>query len=167
MPHHSIRELLRVVDIVDEAAGLVFTDRPRPSRAGGYFSWVESGSQPAELVLEVRIGVPGEHGAIHAESALERARRLAAHADHVSSWESRDEAAGRFGGAIRTSDGVISFAGVSERADEAIALLTALRLGTLSTVEADRIVAASANDVYARLQRRLFSQGRWHAGRWR
>ncbi len=52
----------------------------------------------------------------------EKAKRLAANPDHLSSWQTRDESKNQFGGAIRTNYVILSFSGFPELLDEAYVL---------------------------------------------
>ncbi|QQG42499.1 MAG: hypothetical protein HYW15_03265 [Candidatus Giovannonibacteria bacterium] len=55
----------------------------------------------------------------------EKAKRLAQHAEHLSSWESRCPDQNRWGGAVRVGDFIFSMSGFPELGDEAIMLATA------------------------------------------
>ena len=57
----------------------------------------------------------------------EKARRLWGNPDHVSSWESRNEEKGQWGGAIRYGSLILSLSGFPELGDEAIMLKSAQR----------------------------------------
>jgi len=56
----------------------------------------------------------------------EKALRTIVHLDHVSSWESRDEQAEKWGGGIKTDTGfAFAFSGLTEKLDEAFSAATA------------------------------------------
>ncbi len=81
--------------------------------------------------------------------AEEKARRLASHPEHKTSFESRDEAKERYQGAIRTPGGAcISFSGRPSAEDEAICLMFALARGLLIPDEAKEIAKISNNTFF-------------------
>jgi hypothetical protein len=86
--------------------------------------------------------------------AMEKAKRLAAHSDHFSSWESRELQAtpARYGGAIRTGHFILSFSGFNEEQDEAAMLVLALRTGELDDDQAARIAHLSNNPYFRDLE---------------
>lgn len=55
----------------------------------------------------------------------EKAHRLACNPTHLSSWQSRDESAEKYGGAVRMKSFIFSFSGLPELGDEALMLATA------------------------------------------
>jgi hypothetical protein len=81
---------------------------------------------------------------------LEKATRLLAHPDHLSSWQSRSEARGEYGGAIRYQDGedagvIFSFSGLDEQANEAVLVNSLLKLEIITTRKAGKIRDISHN----------------------
>ncbi|HEY4498740.1 MAG TPA: hypothetical protein VJH94_01615 [Candidatus Paceibacterota bacterium] len=55
----------------------------------------------------------------------EKAARLAQHSDHISSWQSRNPQDGRWGGAVKGREFILSFSGLPELWDEASMLVAA------------------------------------------
>ncbi len=96
---------------------------------GGYLVVADSGTG---LPLgSIFVGdVPDDKAARYIELAQEKAIRLSKKIStegHVLSWESRDEAADCWGGAVLVSlsDIILSFSGFTEMWDEAVGLVTA------------------------------------------
>jgi hypothetical protein len=79
------------------------------------------------------------------ELAEEKVRRLSGHPEHISSWESRDTLNKRYGGAIRTSGGILGFSGLPEKVDEAFCIGLALLRELLSGNEALGIISVNEN----------------------
>ncbi len=75
-----------------------------------------------EVFIHQRIGkTSSEKDERYKHLSAEKALRLHAHPGHRTSWQSRDPALDRWGGAIRTIDGwVFSFSGLPEAWDEAL-----------------------------------------------
>lgn len=82
--------------------------------------------------------------------AQEKAFRLMSRPGDVSSFQSRDEAKERWGGAVRAGTYILSFSGLPELMDEAVMLATAVRLGLIDRTEAVRIAALSGNPYFVR-----------------
>ena len=78
---------------------------------------------------------------------LEKASRLARHPEHLSSFQSRDEGADKYGGAIRLARlGLIaSFSGLPEKVDEVSLLATSVCTNVLELAIAEKIVRFSEN----------------------
>lgn len=68
-------------------------------------------------------------------NAVEKASRLHAHPETYTSWETRNEAEGMFGGAIRNENGILSFSGLFEPADEAFMTILCERIGSTMYLE--------------------------------
>ena len=83
--------------------------------------------------------------------AEEKARRLALHPEHQSSWESRDPDKNRWGGAIRGTRLLFSFSGLPELWDEALMLVLAVRLKEIETAAAQAIAKKSENQFFEQL----------------
>ena len=69
--------------------------------------------------------------------------------NHVSSWQSRDKDANRWGGAIRAGDVIFSFSGLPELADEAVMLVAAVICNFISLEEAEKIAIVSDNVTFS------------------
>jgi len=77
--------------------------------------------------------IPNDKRERYYRNAMEKAERLFCGSNTLlSSWQTRDEAAGKYGGGIRTKELIFSFSGLPELADEAFMLLVARRLELLS-----------------------------------
>lgn len=116
--------LQEVVSAVSVAAQDVIRALPPGANyRGGYFT-----------LIDTAIGLPPlirrQIGEIEDPSlrlgcyniSCEKAERLIAHPHHVSSWITRSEDLGQYGGAIRAGNCNIAFSGLSEHADEAVCL---------------------------------------------
>ena len=87
--------------------------------------------------------------------SIEKARRLLALPDNVSSYQSRDPENDRWGGAIRSEPIIISISGFPELWDEAISLTMAVRASSLRLETAREIAAISGNPHFERLFHKL------------
>ena len=86
-------------------------------KKGGYFCVTDL---KGSILLVMLIGeVAEEKIPRYSKVCIEKAQWLASHADHVSSWQSRNEAEDKWGGAIKTKDFIFSFSGLPEMWDEA------------------------------------------------
>ena len=74
---------------------------------------------------------------------------------HVSSWQSRDESAGQWGGAISAGSVIFSFSGLPELADEAIMLMAAVTCNFMSPETAIEIARISGNKFFTDLDQLL------------
>lgn len=96
--------------------------------------------------LIIRVGNPSEgKWEKYLRFAIEKAVRLISHPDHISSWQSRNEDAEQYGGAIRTPDYVLAFSGHTEKADEAILAMGAFEEGLLAGETVQEIGDLSSN----------------------
>jgi len=80
--------------------------------------------------------------------AFERGERLFHHPSHVSSWQSRDKKDKKQGGAIITRDFIVSFTGISEPLDEAVALKLSVLCKWIHPDKAQEIADISRNHLY-------------------
>lgn len=82
--------------------------------------------------------------------AQEKAKRLARHADHILSWQSRNKDKNQWGGAVRTPHCIFSFSGLTEMADEALMIMVAQRMREISTVkgQAASMASISGNKIW-------------------
>lgn len=94
--------------------GGLFTLKDRNGRF--VFSTHEIGEVPAKKVTKYR------------NLSREKADRLTANPDHISSWQSRDPEEKKYGGAILVGDLILSFSGLTEHGDETVMLLTAMKI---------------------------------------
>lgn len=82
------------------------------------------------------------------EFSQEKAKRLASHPDHKTSWESRDPANNKWGGAIRGKKYIISVSGLPEELDEVVSALFAYAINDLDVEDAKAFLAANDNEYY-------------------
>jgi len=85
-------------------------------------------------------------------SLHEKGPRLLKHPDHVSSFQSKNEEAAQYAGAIAVSDLVLSFSGLPELADEAVMLTLAFMLKWATSEEVEAIAKISGNTIYEELK---------------
>jgi hypothetical protein len=118
-------------------------------RFGGYlcvYGSAQSPDQPPIMIL--RIGEIIEEKLTRCfDLCQEKARRLLAHPEHLSSWQSRVERQNQYGGAIRIRGCVLAFSGHIEKADEAILVNAACALGMLNHSTAGAIASFSKNEL--------------------
>ena len=121
---------------------------------GGYFclrSCTVSADAPPTLVELLGEVVPAARAGKRFALSQEKARRLAENSDHLSSWQSRDVAAERYGGAIRAGNRILSFSGLPEDADETVCTLAAHWQGLISAARVEEIARVSDNQTLQNL----------------
>jgi len=98
-------------------------------RGGGYFCLADGVTGFPLLIFPIGI-MPEEKVVKYLAFCQEKAKRLAKHSDHMSSWESRNPDENQWGGAIKIEDLIYSFSGLPELGDEAAMLgcATAIRV---------------------------------------
>lgn len=123
-------------------------------RHGGYLCLAAVkpiGLQFSPPIIQVRLGSPaaGKLVKYHALS-IEKMDRLRRRSGDRSSWQSRDESRGQWGGAICLEDRdlIISFSGLNEAGDEAFALLLAIDCDLITPDEARKISVISSNNFF-------------------
>ncbi len=144
--------LRTVMDIAEGLIPYINNKNPDgPTRTGGVLRvWqrVDEGGPYLE-VLMCSIGELGVKLPTYLQFSLEKGERLITHPDHVSSWQSRDEAAEQYGGAIRCGPFVLSFSGLPEAWDETVLLLAAAKLSLTDAAQEYAILTVSANPTFA------------------
>lgn len=119
--------LVSTVKRVNELLDVVLQLPVCEERKGGYFCIANGDGRP---IVVVAVGsISNEKAGKCFNLAQEKARRLAGHPAHRTSWESRDPDAMKFGGAVkdlRTYPFIYSFSGLPEQVDEALMLATAI-----------------------------------------
>jgi len=134
------REILRLNELLP----------PGEKRGGGYLCITKmKGDIPEDApFLIIQVGAPTREKVLkYLEFSQEKALRLSAHPDHISSWQSRDYESNRYGGAIRAEGYILSFSGLTELADEAVLVNTAFRLGLISGGRCFEIAKVSGNNL--------------------
>ena len=114
------------------------------NRTGGMLCVAEQDG----IVLTCLIGEISEPAKIlqYTFACQEGAKRLLEYLEHVSSWQSRDFDSKKYGGAIRSDNLVISFAGLSEHLNEAFSSIVAWQmLPGMSLVRWTEIQTVSRN----------------------
>jgi hypothetical protein len=103
----------------------------KPARRGGYLAVLVRGEPGFSLCS--RVGIFIDDSEQYLTFSKEKAERLQGlwH-QHLSSWQSRDPDQGRWGGAIRADQIIISFSGLPELVDEAVVTAAAYWLGELT-----------------------------------
>lgn len=147
------KAIYEIIGVTTDAVKMVIAHLNDPNRQGGYFCLVEKEGNPLALpTLVLGIGtVLTEKGPKYLAFAQEKARRLAEHSEHQSSWQSRNEGEEKWGGAITASPFIFSFSGLPELADEAAMLLAAVELGHLEMAEALSITGWSDNQLFRQI----------------
>jgi len=122
----DVADLVKIAEFAVTEAIRSFVRREGWTGAGGYFCVAEPEHGFPILVTPVGI-IPVEKGEKYLSFCQEKAKRLASHQDHMSSWESRNPDADQWGGAVRVSAVetlIFSISGFPELGDEAIMLAT-------------------------------------------
>ena len=99
------------------------------------FFFVAANAQGFPLLAFPVGEIPAEKFFKYAEFALEKARRLGQHSEHMTSWQSRDPDNGQWGGAIRVPgcQVIFSISGLPEDLDAAASLaLACLKYSSIS-----------------------------------
>ena len=119
-------------------------------RTGGYFCMANHVGTP--LLIFWFGEMPREKARKYFHLCQEKAARLALHYEHCLSFESRDPGLDRWGGAVRTRNGILSFSGFPEDLDEAAMLVLSLVIEGLSEEDAARFAQLSQNQYFPKLQ---------------
>lgn len=122
---------------------------------GGYLCMLDA--KTGEAVLLCPIGsMPKEKVAKYRANAKEKANRLfelsQTDPKQWSSWQSRDEANGKWGGAVRSATFIFSFSGFPQLVDEAFMLVLAMRFDGMPGGAADLIAQISSNEAFQKLR---------------
>jgi hypothetical protein len=153
LSHVEFREAESLLRAANDVLRRVFYHFPN-ERKGGCFCIADI--QTGQPYLVVSIGkVAEEKLGKYFLLCQEKARRLAEHPEHLSSWQSRDERMDRFGGAIRTKRYILSFSGLPQKLDEASMLAVAGRFGLMNRGEIEAIAAVSENEYWTVLRIKL------------
>lgn len=144
------------IDVLNRCAERVIAlvQKDEPERKGGYFSAFESDESVLNgyCVSGVCVGTsPAAKNLRYQTLSAEKAFRLAARPDDLSSWQSRDPNDDKWGGAVRGDTSIFSFSGLPELADEAISLYVAIEFEELTPEKAMEIAKISSNEYYFRL----------------
>lgn len=139
-----------VEKLVEEATKLHGTEK-----RGGYLTVLIRGEPQISLCSAV--GVFSDDPEKYLVYSQEKAERLRGFwHQHLSSWESRDPDHGRWGGAIRAGDLIISFSGLPELVDEAVVTAAAYWLGEITEyAQVLRIADISQNPFTEQLVARM------------
>jgi len=144
------------MDLVSEGISFLHGHGLPKDRNYGYLTSVEA--ETAQVEIAVMIGVCSHEKAQKFDLSLEKARRLSSNPGHISSFESRDPGADKWGGSIRAKSRILSFSGLpNEKFDEAAMVYVAMKLGWIENFEALQIAAASDNE-YVRIVMRALAE---------
>jgi len=137
------------------------TSNPEPERRGGIASFLLSGH--VYPLFSVRVGEISDVAEWDKYWGFSREKVYRVQSDFlrdpnniVSSWQTREPEIGRYGGAVifnlkgdRTAlYNIISFSGLDEQVDEAVALTMGFKLGWTNKDFLDRVLSASENHVF-------------------
>ena len=86
-----------------------------------------------------------EKAPVYSKYCIEKAGRLGFFSDQCTSWQSRNMAEEKYGGAIRSGQYILSFSGFPEHWDEACMCIFGLYRCGLSKVDLQRIKEISEN----------------------
>ena len=154
---HDLLEVLDQVSL-NVNAFIELPDAAR-DRRGGYFTVVSRNTESPQVITITKIGNPAlEESNTYFDFSQEKANRLIVSIELSSSFQNRDPDNGRWGGAIKTSDYVLSFSGLPELGDEAVMLLTAYSFSWLTEEQIVKIAKISSNPHVAPLFRKLYSR---------
>ncbi len=146
------RELVSAAEAAFHLASKTFrAEKAWEYPLGGYFCIADGIT--GTPYLTILIGeVENSKADRYYEFCREKAQRLAANPDHLSSWQSRDERTGQYGGAIRVGRHILSFSGLPELGDEAILLAASMmwcnRLGMTELLKPLSEVPVVSNNHY-------------------
>lgn len=138
----TIAERCRWAEVAQSVLDVYLT-LPEHKGTGGYFT-IRQG-ELHEMLLCTSLGeVLIDKQVKYMILSLEKGERLGVYSStHVGSYQSRDpeqriigqsdfgDPWGKWGGAIRAKDFILSFSGLPERADEAVMMVTAIKLGLM------------------------------------
>jgi len=129
-------------------------------RKGGYLTLLGIDGLPLDtIVLPVGEVSSPEKGSAYMFNSLEKARRLENHFKRdpsvVSSWQTRNEQEGMYGGAVIATPrgGIASFSGLPEHYDEALCVCITRYLGLENEIRTKRIADISNNKVLRNLSK--------------
>lgn len=132
-----------------EVIGKFVDEDKRPKGTGGYYAFLEEGKRFPSVIAKVGdLPVDEQEVKMFFTLAREKCHRLALHPEHVSSFQSRDEGSGRFGGAVRVQGGRLAISGYDQDEDEGIALVAAMNGKWLTSDGAAEIARISNNRFY-------------------
>ena len=112
--------------VFDESLKFFAHDTGWAGRTGAYFCLADVKTGLPIMVLSIG-SVSPEKGEKYLANCIEKTKRLAAHPEQLSSWESRDPAKNQWGGAVR-GNYIYSLSGLPELGDEAVMLALMLLL---------------------------------------
>lgn len=140
-----------ILNLADRITGLII--RNEEGQEGGVLcvATLESGLPLFTCTFGL---LPEEEVREYTEFAQEKAARLAKNSNHWTSWQSRDMdiTPKRYGGAVRTSEYILSFSGFKEEQDEATMLVLAVGIGMLPGGAAALMAQVSNNRYFRKLE---------------
>lgn len=134
------KHLIEEVEMIAKKASELFC----PERKGGYFCAQESNFNIPFLVSQ--IGEPAEEKRRkYFPLSQEKAFRVYVICGTETSYQTRNPAEDKWGGAIRVGKYIFSFSGFPELVDEAVMIVLALRLRIINLETAKRLGSYSNN----------------------
>lgn len=136
-----------LLNVADEADGGYFGELQKFNTRlhhGGYLCIADLTGIPRLIIgcgIIAHVDIPR-----YWKNCQEKALRLAAHPEHISSFQSFDKDAGKFPGAIRTDKEIISFSGMEWPMDEAYVSSFSVMLGRMTMERARKIAELSKNN---------------------
>lgn len=138
--------LIREMEMIVRKASELFC----PERTGGYFCLAYKSSGLPALVAEIG-EVNEEKKRKYYTFAKEKAFRLSITHTLETSWQSRNEAEDKWGGAVRCGKWIFSFSGFPELLDEAMMLVLGVRSRTINMEKAQKMANISQNPYFLKL----------------
>jgi hypothetical protein len=124
-------------------------DEEMKQRIGAYFC-VADLSTGKPVLISLLGTVLEEKAPKYLELCQEKPDRLRKHPKHVSSWQSRDPASGKWAGAVKVGGHILSMSGFPEMLDEAVCLRAAYLFESQNFL--DQIALISSNPYWAQLR---------------
>jgi hypothetical protein len=144
----DLEKFVRIAEAVTQTF-ISLPENPKQDRTGGYIVVIRKDNQKILILCELGVCLPDK-----IESGMflcqEKAKRLQQNKDHHSSWQSRDVAGRKYGGAVTSlsSEFIGGMSGFVEHGDEAIVMVTWHLMGWLSLDEANQIARFSENPMF-------------------
>jgi hypothetical protein len=148
----DLNRLSLIANKIFRVAAALSQKKGEPMRTGGYLSVAD---RSEGILACIMIGIVRDPDLRHRScfNSKEKADRLVRNKKHVSSYQSRDESVGHYGGAIWDGSLIYSFSGLPEIWDEAAMIIVAQTYPINITLTADKqeeIMKISSKDNYPR-----------------
>lgn len=140
----SSEEIFSIIKIVEQVF-LAAKNTICPDRNGFYFCLTDKDSGKPLVIVEIGT-VPEEKISKYLGFSQEKASRLYICSEHLLSWQSRNEKEDKWAGAIKTPTHIFSCSGLPELFDEAVMLVSAVKVGHLNIDEAYEMSQISGSE---------------------